>query len=188
MPTPEKPTPATFVRADGSTSESYGDGAPFEAGHTRTLTHGTYSPRAIAERAVEVHAELLTHCPWLDEDRYLPSVQRYIEASAREALAHKAIMACTGTPSPRLLEAATSAARLAWRMGDELGLTPKGHLELRALLAGTTSAEASLADLAADGRRVMAARAQVVEATATDEVDLGHQGEEVGHDDDEVAS
>jgi hypothetical protein len=151
------------------TAESHGEPRgyswpPFEAGNTAALVHGSYSERAIAERAVEVHAELLRHCPYLDEDRYMPSVRRYLEAAAREHLAHEALVSGKGKLSSRLLEAATSASRLAWRMGDELGLTPRGHLELRALLAGTTSAEASLADLAAEGRAAMAARS--VEATA----------------------
>jgi hypothetical protein len=138
---------------------------PFEDGNQAALSHGTYSPRAISERAVEVHAELLKFAPWLDRAEFMPSVRRYLEATAREQLAHRAIMA-SDSPSPRLLEAATSAARLAWRIGDELGLTPRGHMELRLLLAGTTSAEASLADLAAQGRAAMAARGDVVDGTA----------------------
>ncbi len=167
-----QPTPALLVRRDGSASESHGQKRghswpPFEDGNAAALTHGAYSPRQIAEASVKVHAELLKFCPWLDQPAYMPSVTRYLQATGREQLAHRAIMASTDPPSPRLLEAATSAARLAWRMGDELGLTPRGHMELRLLLAGATSAEASLADLAADGLRVMAARG-VVAGTALD--------------------
>jgi phage terminase small subunit len=64
--------------------------------------------------------------------------------------------------SPRLLETATAAARLAWQMGDQLGLTPAGHARLKVLVADATEAERSLADLAADGRRILDARPKEV--------------------------
>src|SRR5664280_3386808 len=93
---------------------SWPDATP---GNTLALKHGTYSDRAIAERAAVVHASLLEVAPWCAEDRYLPSVNRYLQATARETLAHEALMA-GGKLSPRLLETATAAARLAWQMGD----------------------------------------------------------------------
>jgi hypothetical protein len=63
-----------------------------------------------------------------------------------------------GKLSPRLLETATAAARLAWSMGDALGLTPAGHARLKLLVAGATEAEASLAELAAQGRAIRVSR------------------------------
>jgi hypothetical protein len=48
------------------------------------LQHGAYSERAIAERAEQVHSALLEFAPWCREDRYLPSVNRYLQATARE--------------------------------------------------------------------------------------------------------
>src|SRR5664280_2185430 len=89
----------------------------FAPGNVAHLVHGAYSERAIAERAGEVHAALLEVAPWCREDRYLPSVNRYLQATAREQLAHEALMA-SAKLSPRLLETATAAARLAWQMGD----------------------------------------------------------------------
>jgi hypothetical protein len=55
--------------------------------------------------------------------------------------------------SPRLLETATAAARLAWSMGDALGLTPAGHARLKLLVAGATGAEIGLAELVNQGRQ-----------------------------------
>lgn len=124
---------------------------PFEPSNQLARTHGAYSEQAIAERADHVHAALLEHAPWCDEPQYAPSVRRYLEATAREQLAHEALMSGAAKLSPRLLEAATSASRLAWLMADQLGLTPAGHAKLRALTAATVSAEVGLSDLLARG-------------------------------------
>ena len=75
----------------------------------------------------------------------MPTVHRYLQATAREQLAHEALMTSTKL-SPRPLETATAAARLAWQMGDQLGLTPAGHARLKLVVAGATHAEATLAD------------------------------------------
>jgi hypothetical protein len=130
---------------------------PFQDGHTLSLHHGAYSERAIEAKAAEVHGELLRVAPWCAEERYLPSVSRYLQATAREQLAHKAIMT-SSKPSPRLIEVATACARLAWSMADALGLTPAGHARLKVLVADATEAEANLAELAATGAAIRARR------------------------------
>jgi hypothetical protein len=132
----------------------------FQPGHTLALVHGAYSPVEIKARAELVHQALLGVAPWLSDDRYLISVARYLDATAREQLAHEAVMArAPGSKGwTRLLETATAASRLAWRMGDELGLTPAGHARLQALVADAASAEQSLADLAAKGQAIIDAQ------------------------------
>jgi len=105
---------------------------------------------------------VLEAAPWLSADHLAPAVHRYLQATAREQLAHQAYIA---KPSPRLLEAATAAARLAWRMGDELGLTPAGHAKLKMLVAGGAHAEASLADLMVVGAEIAARRFGAVNAS-----------------------
>jgi hypothetical protein len=122
-------------------------------GDRLALKHGAYSEMAVAERAGLVHQHLLEVAPWCDEPQFMPSVQRYTEATAREQLAHEALVNGTGKFNARLLEAATSAARLAWAMGDALGLTPAGHAKLKLLTAGAVDAEASMADRLAAGRQ-----------------------------------
>ncbi len=155
----------TSANSDGADLQSQGKGParghswpPFQPGHQLSRTHGAYSVNAIAERAKEVHLALLEVAPWLNEERYAPTVHRYLMAAAREALADKALTE-SARFSPRLAEAATAAARLAWSMADALGLTPGGHARLKVLVAEATSAETSIADLAERGRAIREARA-----------------------------
>lgn len=125
---------------------------PFEPGNTLSLRHGAFSPQAIAAKAEQVHNELVLQAPWLAEEKYAPALKRYLDATAREALAHNALMASPNRVSPRLVEAATAAARLAWQMGDALGLTPAGHQKLKLLVAGAAVAEVDVANLASEGQ------------------------------------
>jgi hypothetical protein len=131
---------------------------PFAEGNSVALRHGAYSPAEIEKRGAAVHEGLLEVAPWVAEVHYAPSVDRYLKATAREQLAHEALMSSSKL-SPRLLETATAASRLAWVMADGLGLTPAGHARLKLLVAGAVDAEASIAALAAEGRRIAEARA-----------------------------
>jgi hypothetical protein len=117
----------------------------FEPGNELGLVHGAYSEHAIAERAALVHASLLEVAPWCAEDRYLPSVNRYLRATAREALAHDALMAggsyrcaCLRGQRPPLAWPGRWATLSGW---------PAGHARLKLLVAGATGAEIGLADL-----------------------------------------
>jgi hypothetical protein len=136
---------------------------PFEPGNTLALTHGASSPAKIAERAELVHAQLLEYAPYLDEPRFMPACQRYLDAAARESLLNGHIQAVaaekgTGAVATRVWEQATAAARLAAKLGSDLGLDPIGHARIRALSSGAAASEASLADLAAEGRAIRQAR------------------------------
>lgn len=150
----------------------------FAPGNTLSVRHGAYSAVVIAERAKSVHAELLQHAPYLDEPRFYPAVQRYLSAAAREALLDGHIQqVCAekgaGAVPARVWEQVTAAARLAAKLGSELGLDPLGHARIRALSAGAESSEASasLAELSAEGRRIRIAAEQrtAIEASAEDE-------------------
>jgi len=139
---------------------------PFESGNRAALVHGASSPAVIAERAETVHAELLTFAPYLDEPRFMPAIRRYLSAAAREALLDEHIGKLsaekgTGAVPARVWEQCTAAARLAAKLGDDLGLSPIGHARIRSLSAGAGASEASasLAELGAEGRRVRIARA-----------------------------
>jgi hypothetical protein len=153
---------------------------PFEPGHTLSLRHGAYSERAIAARAEAVHAELLTFAPYLDEPRFLPAVQRYLDAAARELLLHEHVERLsaekgTGAVPARVWEQATAAARLAAKLGSDLGLDPIGHARIRALSAASGASEASqsLAELTEQGRRIRLAaeRRTAIDASAEDDDD-----------------
>lgn len=119
----------------------------FEEGNTFSLVHGGDSPRAIAARAEQIHAELLAHAPYLNEPRFLPAVSRYLQAAAREALLHDHIITTSESKGPaavssRLWEQATAAARLSAKLGSDLGLDPLGHSRIRALSASAGASEA----------------------------------------------
>jgi hypothetical protein len=144
---------------------------PFAEGNRAALVHGTYSPAQIEKRAAAVHGALLEVAPWVAEEHYAPSVDRYLKATAREQLAHDALLdrGADGKGFTRLLETATAASRLAWFMGDALGLTPTGHAKLKMLVAGAVEAEASIGDLAAEGRAIReAAKRRIADAAALD--------------------
>ena len=72
----------------------------FEVGNSVALRHGAQSPRAIAERAQQVHAELLTVAPWLNEPWMAPGLDRYLRACAREQLAHAGIEKAAAEKGP----------------------------------------------------------------------------------------
>jgi hypothetical protein len=144
----------------------------FELGNDAALVHGAYSPALLAERAKQVHDALLEVAPWVAERHYAPSVDRYLKATAREQLAHNALvgMDAGARGFTRLLETATAASRLAWAMADALGLTPAGHARLRVLVAGGERAEASLVALGEQGRRARAAAdVSAIDATVEDD-------------------
>jgi hypothetical protein len=148
----------------------------FETGNKAALTHGARSPRAIAAKAAEVHDELLTFAPYLSEEKFLPAVNRYLQAAAREALLHGHIVAVSakdgpGSVSSRVWEQATAAARLAAKLGSDLGLDPIGHARIRALSAGAEVTEATLADLAATGAQTSGYREHVLQLIEGDEGD-----------------
>jgi hypothetical protein len=144
---------------------------PFEPGNSAALVHGGNSERAIAERAQTVHAELLVVAPYLDEPLFMPALSRYLAAAAREVLLDEHVRQVSaekgaGAVPARVWEQATAAARLAAKLGSDLGLDPIGHARIRALSASAeaSAASASIADLAAEGRRLRLARADVVDA------------------------
>ena len=100
--------------------------APFEAGHTLSLTHGVYSPRVVSARSELVRQDVLASRPDLasDPEQQLP-LALFCRAVAREELATEGIenAVAGGQPvSARLLEAASSAARVAHELGVELVL------------------------------------------------------------------
>ncbi len=64
-----------------------------------------------------------------------------------------------GAVASRTWEQCTAAARLAAKLGSELGLDPLGHARIRALTAGAASTEHSLADMKAAGRAAIDAEA-----------------------------
>jgi len=115
----------------------------FEPGHELSTVHGAYSPRRVGERADVVRAELVGLMPGIDDPEMAAPLALYCRATAREELAHEALEA--GNLSPRLLEAASAAARVAKELGDALGIGPRAAAELRQIRAQTALSVATLA-------------------------------------------
>ena len=135
------------------------DAQPYEVGNLAALRHGAYSDRTIAERAEQVHAQLLDVAPWLDQPWMAPALDRYLRACAREQLAHDGIEKAAAEKGPdkiptRLLEAATAATRLAATLAADLGLSPFGHARLRAVAGAAATTEHTLEQLAEEGRAI----------------------------------
>lgn len=146
---------------------------PPPRGNTWSLIHGAESERAVAKRAEQVHAELLTIAPYLDEDKFIPAVRRYLAAAARESLLDDHIQRVSAEKGPgavasRTWEQCTAAARLADKLAAGLGLTVEGHARIRALSAGAASAEEGLAELLERGRAARARAGQLLEGEESD--------------------
>ena len=149
---------------------------PFKPGHRLSLIHGADSARAIEAKAAEVHDELLSIAPYLAEDKFIPAVNRYLQAAAREALLDRHIQAVSaekgaGAVSSRLWEQATAATRLAAKLGSDLGLDPIGHARIRALAVGAEVGEATLDELKAQGQATTGYQRNAIDADATPEVE-----------------
>jgi hypothetical protein len=159
---------------------------PFEPGHELALKHGAYSPRKVGERAEIVRDELLDLIPGLGDDPESASpLALYARAVAREELAHEAIEAGSLSPhvleiirkqfpamlqpgnvSPRLLEAATAAARVASELGAQLGIGPLAGAQLRQV---RSQAALNVAALLQQAPAVMAAIERALRATGLEE-------------------
>jgi hypothetical protein len=156
----------------------------FEPGNVLALTHGAQSGRAIEARAAEVHEQLLELAPWCDRPHFLPSVSRYLQAAAREALLHSHIVRLSADKGPgavpaRVWESATAATRLAHTLAGDLGLTPLGEARLRAVAGTAAVTELSLADLMAQGAEI---RRAAEARHAAEALEAGH-GTTEGTDD-----
>ena len=165
-------TPGDLVLAEHGNRPARGySWAPFEPGNLVALRHGARSPRKVGERAELVRADLLSSCPGLAEDAEsaLP-VELYCRAVAREELAHEGLerAATNNLPiSPRLLEAASAAARVA----RELGIGPRASAELSQI---RTETALSLSLLVQQAPAVLAAIQRALAACG-----LAERGEEI---------
>jgi hypothetical protein len=158
----------------------------FEPGNELAVRHGAYSPRKVGERAQVVRDELLDLVPGLADDPESASpLALYCRAVAREELAHEAIEAGSLSPhvlevirkqfpqmlqpgnvSPRLLEAATAAARVASELGAQLGIGPLASAQLREV---RSKAALNVAELLKAAPAVMAAIERALRATGLEE-------------------
>jgi len=106
--------------------------APFTAGNEVAVRHGAFSRRLIADRSVEVRADLLDRCPWIVDRVDDEALDRYARAEARARLLNEYIEAkveVEGVEAVRpylWTEAARSDAN-AQKFAQDLGLDPAGR-------------------------------------------------------------
>lgn len=135
---------------------------PFEPGNKAALRHGAYSPSVIEAKAAEFRERLFDVCPWIDPDRDVVAVARFLRAEARALMLHQLILDISAERGAekvpvRTWEQAAAADRLAAQLGNVLGLDPTGRARLQQTVAST---EATLADLKDQGRAIVARRNQ----------------------------
>jgi hypothetical protein len=139
-------------------------------GNLLAIRHGAATQKVFAPLARQLAAGLAKACPDLGDVRYAASVTRWAEAEAQESLLVfelDRVVEAEGVTSERAEQVQRSLDRVrgrSARLRADLGLTPRGHIEL---VAGRASAEHTLVDLdeiRRKGRRALEARRAVDEA------------------------
>lgn len=138
---------------------------PFQKGNALAVKHGAASQRVFGPLARQLADRLLEACPDLGDVRYRAAVTRWSEAEAQESLLVfelDRVVASDGVDSEaaEMLERRLDRVRArSSRLRADLGLTPRGHVEL---VAGRAHAEREFVDLEglrARGRAAIEARA-----------------------------
>ena len=176
--------PPEVVRKDGSSGlAAWGySWEPFRVGNTAAVRHGAYSDRIVGEKIAKLAPEfrdwLAGNAPWAAAEPFAPLVLNYLRSSAVLELLLEAVVegAQKGGPASvptRRFETLLAALRGQREALRDMGLTPGTKAELAHTVAGT---EATLADLAAEGREILARRQagqaaqEVLDAEPDDEV------------------
>jgi hypothetical protein len=143
---------------------------PFAKGNYLAIRNGASSQRVFGPLARQLAQGLLAACPDLGDVRYAAAVTRWSEAEAQESLLVfelDRVVEAEGITSERAGQAQQSLDKVrgrSARLRADLGLTPRGHVEL---VAGRANAEHTLVDLdeiRRKGRRALEARRALDEA------------------------
>lgn len=140
-----------------------------EPGDPRATTHGAKSPTIYAARAATLAENLLAERP--DLARYPEAVQAWATAEARCQLVREYEAAAGGlldsNGDPRSFAAlATSLEKAAASARDRLGLDPVAEAKLARDRASASLTTVNLAEMAANGRRILEARRAELAAAA----------------------
>lgn len=144
---------------------------PFQPGHTLSLVHGADSERTIEAKAAELRPQLFEICPWIDPEKDVIAVARFLRAESRALILHGYITKLTEEKGPgsvpqRTWEQATAADRLAAQLGNVLGLDPTGRARLQQVAATTEATLSTLEDVRREGREARQRHQAVIDATA----------------------
>jgi len=146
-------------------------GPPPKNNKWAVVVHGAYSPRIVSEMMEKLQPVVLAQAPWLLDEQYAEEFLRYLRSAAIEQLLSNHIFAVAeqkgiGEVPSRTLEQRTAAARLASLQAEKLGLTPRGHAELRRIVAETRSSEQTIQAMANNGRAIYERRVAAGEISA----------------------
>lgn len=133
---------------------------PFEVGNFVPIQHGARSPRVVHSLSKAVADALVEVEPWLASPRHALALSQLAGAEAIRLLLLMRIERLTTEGgddqlNPRLIESVTAAERAAAKLADGMGLTPLGRARLAAISTSAEIGQATLADLAAQGRAIV---------------------------------
>jgi hypothetical protein len=132
----------------------------FRRGNFLSVRNGASSQRIFGPLARQLADGLVKACPDLGDVRYAAAVTRWSECEAQESLLMfelDQVVSSEGITSERAEQIQKSLDKVRGRgskLRSDLGLTPRGHVEL---VAGRAQAEYQLVDLDATRRRGRAA-------------------------------
>jgi hypothetical protein len=138
----------------------------FRRNNVMAIRHGAATQQVFGPLARELVQALLEACPDLDEPRYAAAVQRWAEAEAQESLLVfelDRVVEAEGIASERAEQLQRSLDKVrgrSSRLRADLGLTPRGHVELVASRADVESRVVDLAKIRQRGREAIEARAK----------------------------
>jgi hypothetical protein len=139
----------------------------FRKNNVMAIRHGAATKQVFGPLARQLVEALLVACPDLGDPRYAAAVTRWSEAEAQESLLMfelDKLVQTEGITPARAEQVQRSLDKVrarSARLRADLGLTPRGHLEL---VAGRAQAEHSIVDLnalRAKGREALARRRQL---------------------------
>jgi hypothetical protein len=159
----EGPAPVHDAKAKAARNYSW---ETFRRGNVMAIRHGASTQQVFGPLARELLQALLEACPDLDDPRYAAAVQRWAEAEAQESLLLfelDRVVEAEGITSERAEQLQRSLDKVrgrSSRLRADLGLTPRGHVELVASRADVESRVVDLAKIRQRGREAIEARAK----------------------------
>jgi len=139
---------------------------PFEVGHFVPVKDGSRSPRIVESITRAVEDALIELYPWIGASRHALALSQLAGAEAVRLLLQRRLeqLALEGEleeMKARLIESAASWSNRAAKLAEGMGLTPLGEARLAAIMTTAEIGQATLADLADQGRQTKGYRAAI---------------------------
>ena len=138
--------------------------ADFAPGNAMARTHGANSLTFVRERARPMAADLVRLASWLGASEFEPDLENLAKAIAETRILADSVRALTDAGKavpPRQWEQLASFRRLVHKISTDMGLSAVGRARLAALTTSADIGQATLADLAEQGRQTSGYKALV---------------------------